>query len=188
MARRRREPTIEVREHRCADGTLTEMWSVRSTTPPARAGGYVALQERRRTSSAHGLCSRRLGEPLAASVVAADDGSGLTLAGLWPMYRADAECRLARSTLREYERIWDRRLGPRLGRLRPNTIRPRLVSDANGTLRRRLVLPLRSRESRSVARRFWDVLSSACWSWTTALRYRPTRKQIACSKLSSVWS
>ena len=29
MARRRREPSIEVREHRCADGSVTEMWSVR---------------------------------------------------------------------------------------------------------------------------------------------------------------
>jgi integrase len=45
------------------------------------------------------------------------------------MYRADAESRLARSTLREYERIWDRRLGTRFGRLRLDAIRPRLVSE-----------------------------------------------------------
>jgi integrase len=69
------------------------------------------------------------GEPVAAYVVAVDDGSGLTLGGFWPMYRADAENRLARSTLREYERIWDRRLGPRFGRLRLDAIRPRLVSE-----------------------------------------------------------
>jgi hypothetical protein len=29
MARRRREPTVEVRKHSCADGSVTEMWSVR---------------------------------------------------------------------------------------------------------------------------------------------------------------
>ena len=29
MARKGREPTIELREHRCADGSITEYWSVR---------------------------------------------------------------------------------------------------------------------------------------------------------------
>jgi hypothetical protein len=29
MARKRREPTIEARRHRRADGSVTEMWSVR---------------------------------------------------------------------------------------------------------------------------------------------------------------
>jgi hypothetical protein len=114
MARRPREPTIEVREHRCADRSVTEMWSVRDyDATGARRRLRCASREEADFERARLVLAEARGEPVAASVVAADDGSGLTLAGFWPMYRADAESRLARSTLREYERVWDRRLGPR---------------------------------------------------------------------------
>src|SRR4051794_37344615 len=130
MARRRREPTVEVREHRRADGSVTEMWSVRYyDATGARRRLRCASQEEADFERARLVLAEARGEPVAASVVAVDDGSGLTLAGVWPMYRADVENRLARSTLREYERIWDRRLGPRFGRLRLDTIRPRLVCE-----------------------------------------------------------
>jgi hypothetical protein len=101
MARRRREPTIEVREHSCADGSVTEMWSVRyydvaGTRRRLRCGSRVEADFER----ARLVLAEARGEPVLASFVAADDGSGLTLAGLWPMYLADAQSRLARSTLR----------------------------------------------------------------------------------------
>lgn len=70
------------------------------------------------------------GERLAASgEPVAVDASGLTLGEFWPLYRADAESRLARSTLHEYERLWDRRLQPRFGHLTLHAIRPRMVSE-----------------------------------------------------------
>jgi hypothetical protein len=130
MARRRREPTIEVREHACADGSVTEMWSVRYyDAAGTRRRLRCASREEADFERARLVLAEARGEPVAASVVAVDDGSGLTLAGFWPMYRADAESRLARSTLREYERIWDRRLGSRFGRLPLDASRPRLVSE-----------------------------------------------------------
>lgn len=130
MARKRREPTIEVREHRCTDGSVTETWSVRYyDAAGARRRLRCASREEADFERARLVLAEARGEPVAAPVLAPDDGSRLTLAGFWPMYRADAESRLARSTLREYERIWDRRLGPRFGRLRLDAIRPRLVSE-----------------------------------------------------------
>jgi hypothetical protein len=45
------------------------------------------------------------------------------------MYRSDAQGRLARSTLREYERLWIRRLEPRFGHLALEAIRTRMVSE-----------------------------------------------------------
>jgi integrase len=105
------------------------MWSVRyyDVTVPRR-GLRCASREEADFERARLVLAEARGEPAAASVVAADGGTGLTLAAFWPMYRADAESRRARSTLREYERIWDRRLGARFGRLRLDAIRPRPVS------------------------------------------------------------
>lgn len=135
MARRRREPTIEVREHACADGSMTEMWSVRYyDAAGARRRLRCASREEADFERARLVLADARGEPVAWSLVAADDGAGLTLAGFWPMYRADAESRLARSTLREYERIWDRRLGPRFGGLALDAIRPRLISERRAEL------------------------------------------------------
>jgi integrase len=129
MVRKRREPTIEVREHVCADGSVTEMWSVRYyDAAGARRRLRCASREEADFERARLVLAESRSEPVAASSVRAE-GSGLTLAGFWPMYRADAESRLARSTSREYERIWARRLGPHFGRLRLDAIRPRLVSE-----------------------------------------------------------
>jgi integrase len=129
MARKRREPTIEVREHACADGSMTEMWSVRYYDA---AGAHrrlrCASREEADFERARLVLAEARGELVAASPVETA-GAELTLAGFWPVYRADAESRLAGSTLREYERIWDRRLGPGFGRLPLDAIRPRLVSE-----------------------------------------------------------
>ena len=129
MARKRREPTVEVREHRCADGSVTEMWSVRYyDVAGTRRRLRCASREEADFERARLVLAEARGEPVAASPIKAA-GAELTLGGFWPMYRADAESRLARSTLREYERIWDRRLGPRFGGLVLDAIRPRLVSE-----------------------------------------------------------
>jgi integrase len=129
MARKRREPTIEVREHRCADGSVTEMWSVRHyDVAGTRRRLRCASREEADFERARLVLAEARGQLVAASPVKTA-GAELTLAGFWPMYRADSESRLARSTLREYERIWDRRLGPRFGGVVLDAIRPRLVSE-----------------------------------------------------------
>jgi hypothetical protein len=63
MGRRRREPTIEVREHRCADRSVTEMWSVRSGVSRAatRPFRYQATRAGVRVPAAAGLLGERDG-------------------------------------------------------------------------------------------------------------------------------
>ena len=52
----------------------------------------------------------------------------MTLAEFWPVWAADARERLARSTMREYERLWSRRLEPQFGTRVLDGIKPRDVS------------------------------------------------------------
>ena len=131
MAIKRREPTIEARRHRCADGSVTEMWSVRYyDATVARRRLRCASREEADFERARIVLAESRGEPLATSgePVAVDE-SGLTLAQFWPMYRADAAGRLERSTMREYARLWERRLEPRFGHVALDAIRPRMVSQ-----------------------------------------------------------
>ena len=87
MARNRREPTIEVREHRCADGSVTEMWSVRYyDVAGTRRRLRCASREEAGFERARLVLAEARGEPVAASVVAAYGDAGLKLAGFWPMY------------------------------------------------------------------------------------------------------
>ncbi|MFL5846330.1 MAG: tyrosine-type recombinase/integrase [Solirubrobacteraceae bacterium] len=126
MPRKSREPTIERREHRCADGSVTEYWSVRY---------YDATGNRRRLrcesrAEADFQKARLVFEgpptPAGGALVAAEDG--MTLAEFWPVWAADARERLARSTMREYERLWNRRLEPQFGARPLEGIKPRDVS------------------------------------------------------------
>jgi Phage integrase, N-terminal SAM-like domain len=131
MARTRREPTIEARRHCCADGSVTEMWSVRYyDATGARRRLRCASREEADFERARIVLAESRGEPLATSgePVAVDE-SGLTLAQFWPMYRADAAGRPERSTMREYARLWERRLEPRFGHVALDAIRPRMVSQ-----------------------------------------------------------
>jgi integrase len=131
MARKGREPTVEARTHRCADGSVTEMWSVRFyDATGTRRRVRCASREEADFERARLVLAEARGEPLAAlGEPATIDASGSTLAEFWPLYRADAEGRLARSTLHEYERLWNRRLQPRFGHLALDAIRPRMVSE-----------------------------------------------------------
>lgn len=127
MPRKNREPSIERREHRCADGSITEYWSVRY---------YDATGNRRRlrceSRAEADFQKARLvfeGPPVAAAAaVAVQEESGMTLAEFWPVWAADARERLAKSTMREYERLYARRLEPQFGACALGAIRPRDVS------------------------------------------------------------
>jgi hypothetical protein len=84
MARRRRESTIEVCEHRCADGSVTEMWSVRYyDATDARRRLRCASREEADFERARLVLAEARGGPVAAQPVEAA-GSELTLAGFWP--------------------------------------------------------------------------------------------------------
>jgi integrase len=130
MARKRREPTVEVRTHSCADGSVTEMWSVRYyDASGARRRLRCASREEADFERARLVLAASLGQTAPVPVAPTAPAGGLTLAEFWPVYCGDAEGRLARSTLREYERLWDRRVAPHFGHLSLDEIRPRMVSQ-----------------------------------------------------------
>jgi hypothetical protein len=58
-----------------------------------------------------------------------DSPTSMTLKSHWPVWAADARGRLATSTMREYERLWDRRLRPKFGHLPLDAIKPRDVAQ-----------------------------------------------------------
>jgi hypothetical protein len=91
---------IEARKHRCADDSVRETWSVRYyDATGARRRLRCASREEADFERARLVPAEARGQPLAASdEPAAVDASGLTLGEFWPLYRADAESRLARST------------------------------------------------------------------------------------------
>ena len=128
MPRKHREPTIGVRRYTLADGSTTETWSVRFYDAGGvrcrRAFGTREEAEFERARLA--LEQSRGGGPAFA---APTSERGLTLAEFWPTWRGDTASRLAPSTLREYERLWDRRLRERFGPLPLDDIRPRMVSQ-----------------------------------------------------------
>lgn len=126
MPRKSREPTIERREHCCTDGSITEYWSVRY---------YDATGNRRRlrcgSRAEADFQKARLifeGPPAATEAASVVEESGMTLAEFWPVWAADARERLARSTMREYERLYARRLEPQFGGRALEGIKPRDVS------------------------------------------------------------
>lgn len=130
MARKSREPTVEVRRHPCADGSVTEMWSVRYyDASGTRRRLRCASREEADYERARLVLAESLGQTAPVPADPTEPPRGLTLNEFWPVYRGDAEGRLARSTLREYDRLWDRRVAPQFGHLTLDEIRPRMVSQ-----------------------------------------------------------
>ena len=113
------------------------MWSVRyydatGSCRRLRCGS----REEADVERARRVFAESLGQAALVPAAAAEPARGPTLAEFWPVYRGDAEGRLARSTLREYERLWDRRLEPRFGQMTLDAIRPRMVSQWRAQLLR----------------------------------------------------
>lgn len=132
MPRKPREPTIGVRRYALADGSQTETWTVRfyDASGTRRRRTFATREEAEFERARLALeKSRGSGAALTAAGVEPFDGRDLTLAEFWPIWRGDAASRLAPSTLREYERLWDRRLRERFGPLPLDAIRPRMVSQ-----------------------------------------------------------
>jgi hypothetical protein len=96
MARRRREPTVELRRHSCADGSVTEMWSVRYyDATGARRRLRCGSREEADFERARLILAASLGQTAPVPADPTDPARGLTLAEFWPVYRGDAEGRLA---------------------------------------------------------------------------------------------
>jgi integrase len=106
------------------------MWSVPFyDAAGARRRLRCASREEADYERARLVLAESRGEAVAPPSTVTVEDSRLTLAEFWPMYRSDAQGRLARSTLREYERLWMRRLESRFGHLALEAIRPRMVSE-----------------------------------------------------------
>ncbi len=123
-----RAPRVEIRRRMRADGSVSEVPTVR----------YVnALGERKRLT-----CSSLEEAELGRARLALDLSRGklpepdhvLTVAGFWPVWRADADARLAEATLVGYDRLWRRLVGPRFGDVALADVRPRMVAAWRGEL------------------------------------------------------
>jgi len=141
---RKREPTIEHRSRRLADGGVIESYDVRYFDASgmrrriACATPEEATFERARVVYEASQAARAAVEPpppvaVAVAVAVAPSpapavGPGSRLEDFWPVWRDDARGRLAKGTLREYERIWERRLRSRFGHLPLDEITPRHIS------------------------------------------------------------
>jgi integrase len=124
MARRSREPSVELRRHRRVDGTSVELWSVRyfDTAGRRRRRSCGSRQE------ADFERARMALEATRPSATAEADGATV-LRAFWPVWLADARSRLEASTVRGHERTWSTRLEPRFGDFELREIKPRMVAQ-----------------------------------------------------------
>jgi integrase len=123
MARDDRRPRVEIRRRRRADGTVSEVPTVRYTDA-------AGVRRRRRCASVEDAEFERARLALELTQNGRLDGpmNVLTVGEFWPTYRADAGGRLAEQTLLDYDGTWRRRVEPRFGDVRLDAIAPRDVS------------------------------------------------------------
>jgi integrase len=118
-----REPTVELRRRRLADGGWSE-------TPTVRY--YDELGVRRRQSfetMAEAEFERaRLALDQSRRGPIAGPAESMTLADFWPTYHADACSRLQEATIASYEGVWRRAVEQRLGDRPLHEITPREIS------------------------------------------------------------
>jgi integrase len=124
MARRSREPSVELRRHQRVDGSSVELWSVRYFDTAGR-------RRRRSCASRQEADVERARMALEATrPSAAAEADGATVLGtFWPVCLADARSRLEASTIRGHERTWTTRLEPHFGDFELRAIRPRMVAE-----------------------------------------------------------
>jgi hypothetical protein len=136
MAREDRSPRVDIRRRRRADGSISEVPTVRwmdaSGTWRRRSCATVEEAELERARLALELGSRgRIAAPAGA----------MTVGEFWPTYRADIAGRLAEATLLDYDGTWRRRVQPRFGDVRLSDITPREISHWRAELQARGVGP-----------------------------------------------
>ncbi|MCW2993811.1 MAG: helix-turn-helix protein [Conexibacter sp.] len=118
-----REPTVELRRRRLADGGWSE-------TPTVRY--YDELGVRRRqsfeTMAEADFERARLALDQSRRGPIAGPAESMTLADFWPTYHADACSRLQEATIASYEGVWRRAVEQRLGDRPLHEITPREIS------------------------------------------------------------
>jgi integrase len=143
MPRKGREPRVEERRHRLADGSVTTSWSVRyfDAGGARRRIGCASraeadYQRAKMVLEGAGVSAEPRPSPAPRPVAAAawvvpepEAPSCGTLAEFWPIWSADASGRLTRRTLEEYDRVWRNRIAPPFGAMPLAAIRPRAISQ-----------------------------------------------------------
>lgn len=131
MARKRREPSIEVRRYRLADGTRTETYSVRyyDSAGTRRRKACASMEEADFERARLVLEQSQNGGARPAAPDVEPELVGMTVAEFWASWIADARTRLQRRTVFEYERVFRTRLEPRFGSFALDVIKPRMVSE-----------------------------------------------------------
>lgn len=132
MPRKRGGPAIETRRYPLADGSFTETFSVRYYDAAGkRCRTTCATREEADFERARLVLEQSRGVPALAPAppVEAVDEPHLTVAEFWKPWISDARTRLQRATIKEYERVFARRIEPRFGALRLEAVKPRMVSQ-----------------------------------------------------------
>ena len=123
MARDERSPRVEIRRRRLADGSISEVPTVRWTDASgARRRRSCATVEEAEFERARLALELGNGGRIAAPARA------MTVADFWPTYRGDIAGRLAEATLLDYDATWRRRVQARFGEVGLEDITPREVS------------------------------------------------------------
>ena len=142
MARDERRPRVDIRRRRLADGSISEVPTVRWTDASgARRRRSCATVEEAELERARLTLELGNAGRIAAPVCA------MTVAEFWPTYRGDIGGRLAEATLLDYDATWRRRVQTRFGDVRLADITPREVSLWRAELRARGVGPEATRKA-----------------------------------------
>jgi integrase len=118
-----REPTVELRRRRLADGGWSETPTVRYYDDLGVRGrqSFATMAEAEFERARLALDQVRHG-PIAGPT------ESMTLADFWPTYLADATSRLQENTIASYEGVWRRAVERRLGERPLHEITPREIS------------------------------------------------------------
>jgi integrase len=113
---------------------VTETWSVRyydesGARRRLRCGSREEADFERARMVLEGAAAAAPVAPPLPLVAAPASEATMTLAEFWPIWFADAAGRLTVTTLKEYDRVWRKRIEPRFGSLSLAAIRPRAVSQ-----------------------------------------------------------
>ncbi len=132
MARKGSEPAISERSYRLADGTQSRTYSVRYfDRSGVRRRLACASREEADFERARIVLEQTRGVVSETTAPQPDPDlePALTVGEFWPTWLGDARSRLTRTTLQEYERIFNAHVRSRFASVALDGIRPRMVSQ-----------------------------------------------------------
>lgn len=132
MARKGSEPAISERSYRLADGTQSRTYSVRYFDGSGvRRRLSCASREEADFERARIVLEQTRGvvSETTAPASSPELEPALTVGEFWPTWLGDARSRLTRTTLQQYERIFNAHVAPRFAAAAMDGVRPRMVSQ-----------------------------------------------------------